>query len=323
MRKKRVLVTLTLLALCFNVVFMSALANGKQERQAEFIPIDPQQVDSDEPPFVIGDEEFVNQRAFIESGRRCGSYMDPVKIKIAERQFKAELERQSTISPAVTGGVINVYFHVIRIGTGVSNGDITTTMINDQINVLNNAYARSGWQFRLVSVDRYTSSGSWYGATPGTSAETAMKNYLHKGTADDLNFYTNKPGGGLLGWATFPSSYSGNPKNDGVVCHFGTVPGGSLAPYNLGDTGTHEVGHWMGLYHTFQGGCTGGDFVSDTPAEASAASGCPTGRDTCSTSGLDPITNFMDYSNDSCMFTFSFGQESRMDSQFTTYRYLK
>jgi hypothetical protein len=75
------------------------------------------------------------------------------------------------------------------------------------------------------------------------------------------------------------------------------------------------------LLHTFEGGCSGsGDGVSDTAPEASNALGCPWGRDTCSGGGTDPITNFMDYSDDACMNTFSAGQIDRMDSTARTYR---
>lgn len=250
-------------------------------------------------------------------------------------QFMAKTKQSTQQKPgagstpqAVTGGTINVYFHVINNGSGISNGDITTQMINDQINVLNAAYAQWGWSFNLVATDR-TTNASWYTAGPGTTAETQMKNALRQGTADDLNIYSSNPGGGLLGWATFPSDYAKSPKMDGVVILHSSVPGGTAAPYNLGDTGTHEVGHWMGLYHTFQGGCarnatSGGDLVSDTPAEKSSAFGCPTGRDTCTNiAGLDPITNFMDYTDDSCMDRFSAGQDTRMDSQFSTFRFGK
>ncbi len=271
-------------------------------------------------PFVWQERVFANKQDFVESGLRCGADHNPEKI----RQREADFQQKKLFAPReleVTGGTINVYFHVIRKGTGIANGDVPLSQINDQINVLNAAYAPWGWSFVLISVDRTTNS-TWYTAGPGSTAERNMKNALRQGTADDLNIYSSNPGGGLLGWATFPSSYAGNPKDDGVVVLYTSLPGGTAAPYNLGDTGTHEVGHWMGLYHTFQGGCNGnGDFVSDTPAEKSAAFGCPTGRDTCTNkAGLDPITNFMDYTDDSCMFQFTTGQDARMDSQYTTYR---
>lgn len=222
--------------------------------------------------------------------------------------------------PAVTGGTIDVYFHVITNGP---DGNIPDSQITDQMNVLNAAYASSGWQFRLIATDR-TSNANWYTATYNTPAETQMKTALRRGTADDLNIYTNNMGDGLLGWATFPSSYASNPKNDGVVLLYASLPGGSAAPYNEGDTGTHEVGHWMGLYHTFQGGCAKkNDYVDDTPAEKDPSFGCPVGQDSCRTEGLDPIQNFMDYTDDYCMFEFTSGQDARMDSQFSAYRYGK
>lgn len=257
------------------------------------------------------------QSLVFKGDRFCGTEHDPQKIYAAEKDFEAR--RADNLGVDVAGGTINVYFHVVSSG---STGNISDQMINSQMSVLNNAFDDWGWTFNLVSVDR-TSNSTWFNGCYGSS-ETAMKNALHRGTARDLNIYTCNPSGGILGYATFPSSYSSAPSKDGVVLLYSSLPGGSAAPYNLGDTGTHEVGHWMGLYHTFQGGCSGGDYVSDTPAERSAASGCPSGRDTCTGSrypGLDPINNFMDYTDDACMNRFSGGQDARMDSQFTSYRY--
>ncbi len=224
----------------------------------------------------------------------------------------------------VQGGNIPVYFHVIQDSNGA--GNISDSVIAQQIAVLNAAFnfsaigAGESWTFTLAQTT-HTLNAQWYRATPGSAAETAMKTTLRVGSADDLNIYTGINDGSLLGWATFPNNQSKTNKKDGIVIANDSVPGGQ-APYGEGDTATHEVGHWMGLYHTFQGGCSNtGDQVADTPAEQSPAFGCPIGRNTCLLqAGNDPIHNFMDYSDDACMFEFTPGQDARMDTKYSQFR---
>ena len=227
--------------------------------------------------------------------------------------------------PRPIGSVtIDVYMHVITDSN--NNGALSANEINAQMDVLNDAYSNTPFKFNLVSTN-YVANDAWYTVAFGSAEEAEMKAALRQGDASDLNFYAANVGDGLLGWATFPSSYASNPVNDGVIVLNSSFPGGSAAPYNEGDTGTHEVGHWLGLYHTFQGGCNGdGDFVADTPAEKSPAYGCPVGRDSCprgkNAEGLDPIFNFMDYTDDSCMNEFTQGQTLRADELSFTFRNL-
>ncbi|MGC4852258.1 zinc metalloprotease [Micromonospora sp. DT4] len=219
---------------------------------------------------------------------------------------------------------IPVVVHVIQETSTRAGGNIPDSMITSQINVLNQAYAggtggaATAFAIRLDKINRVTNT-SWYPIVEGSSAERSMKSSLRVGGKNTLNIYLGELSDDLLGWATFPQRNLSSM--DGVVVLSESLPGGTATNYNQGDTGTHEVGHWLNLYHTFQGGCGGsGDGVSDTPAEASPAYQCPTGRNTCSATGLDPITNFMDYTHDSCMYQFTTGQASRMLTAWNAYR---
>jgi len=280
-------------------------------------------------PFFVEDFVWQDQAAFAQHHGRCGT-LEPGDDE--KRAVQAEMRRFDNLRGGANernpGSVtVQVWVHVINKGTSLANGNIPQSQIDAQIQVLNDAYSgvtggtNTPYRFVLAGVTR-TTNATWYTMSPGSSAEAAAKAALRHGNATTLNLYSASPGGGLLGWATFPWSYAGNPTNDGVVILYSSVPGGTAAPYNLGDTATHEVGHWVGLYHTFQGGCNGqGDYVSDTPAERSAAFGCPTGRDTCrNKAGLDPIENFMDYTDDYCMYKFTAGQSARADALTLQYR---
>jgi len=250
--------------------------------------------------------------------RRCGvPDLTPEGFALAESNTKKVLQGVKLTSSYT----IQVYVHSIMNSTGA--GAIPDSQIAAQIKVLNNAYNKAGWTYVLNSVD-VTVDDDWFTVSPSTKAETNMKSSLRKGSADDLNLYFANIGDGLLGWATFPKDYESSPEMDGVVILYTSLPGGTATNYDEGDTGTHEVGHWMGLYHTFQGGCrsfTGGDGVDDTPAEKTANYGCPGVVDSCpDDAGNDPTTNFMDYVYDSCMNEFTDGQFARISEQFSAYR---
>ncbi len=267
---------------------------------------------------TVNDHEVpgVQDPGSAKAPRGCGT-IEPTSIQRDEID-RILAERDDVQSAAPVGNSIPVYVHVIRASNG--DGGPSNTQITQQIAVLNAAYTT--FSFSLAGTTT-TNNDAWYTAGYGSTEEKAMKSALRVGGPETLNMYLNNMGGGLLGWATFPSDYTKAPAMDGIVVLTASLPGGSAAPYNLGDTATHEVGHWMGLYHTFQGGCNSGDSVSDTPAERSAAFGCPQQRDTCvgkKFPGLDPIENFMDYTDDACMDRFSAGQDARMDQMWTTFR---
>lgn len=196
-----------------------------------------------------------------------------------------------------------------------------------QLSALNKAYSPAKISFRLLA-PTYTINDSW--ATDPESQ--AMKSTLRRGGYSALNLYfqtnlTNPsapPGNSpkiLLGSCTLPTTVTYVPNFcssppcapvsfpasvytfDGCSIRASTLPGGSFRGYNKGGTAVHEIGHWFGLLHTFQGeSCSlgnSGDYIDDTPLEAVSTSGCPVGKDSCPLEpGIDPIHNYMDYSSD-------------------------
>ncbi len=203
-----------------------------------------------------------------------------------------------------------------------------TTLIGNQMKVLNDSYsgatagtaANTPFRFTLAKTT-WTTNADWYTVVPGKN-ERDMKKALYEGDSRTLNIYAANIGGGLLGWAYFPKGYNnGRDFIDGVVLLDESMPGGTAGKYALGDTLTHEVGHWLMLEHTFAHGCSAsGDYVTDTPKEARPQFDCPVGADTCAAPGLDPIHNFMDYTQDSCMNMFTRGQAERMSDAWVAFR---
>ncbi len=223
--------------------------------------------------------------------------------------------------PGGPKSAIPVYVHVMTSNSGA--GNVTDAQIDAQIRVLNDTYSGNdvdgaagdtGIGFTLAGVERIANN-TWH----ADRQSTTYRSKTRQGGKNALNIWVVDFK--YLGIATFPWDYASNPSIDGIRVHYASFPGGSATNYDQGETATHEAGHWLGLFHTFQGGCTGpGDEVADTAAQASPSSGCPTGRDSCTAPGDDPIHNYMDYSYDSCYFEFSAGQSVRMDQMWTAYR---
>ena len=213
-----------------------------------------------------------------------------------------------------------IAFHSIAMDDGTC--DVTDAQIYDQLDVMNAAYADYGFQFVIASIDRWYNS-KWSTARYGSKASYDMKEATSIDPTHYFNVWSANIGGGLLGYSTFPYMYPEDDYRHGCVILYSSLPGGSAYPYNEGDTLTHEAGHYLGLYHTFQGGCTEpNDYCDDTPQESTAAYGCPADdTDTCpSDPGYDPIHNYMDYVDDPCMWEFTGDQATRMYEQMSMYR---
>ena len=294
----------------------------------------------------------------IHAQERCGTlaitkyYEDKYpEYKIARNQANLQTE---TCTENYTKNIdvitIPVVVHVVW-NTNTQN--ISEAQIQSQIDVLNNDFRRTNidqimtpniWQdiaadceieFCLATIDPNGSATTGITRTQTTQGSFSIMSDNVKSSSSGgidpwpqdnyLNIWVCNLGGGLLGYATPPSSWS-NP-NDGVVIgynYFGTT-GALSAPYNKGRTATHEIGHWLNLEHIWGDNNCGNDQVSDTPKQQEENYGVPSfphNPNSCNTTNAsgDMFMNYMDYTNDAVMNLFTEGQKTRMIIAINQYR---
>lgn len=274
---------------------------------------------------TLDSNRYGSRQEFAFTGARCRT------VNLTDDELLAREMEMDAMPEAMSASVevrkVKVFFHVLTTSSGT--GVPPSGAVKAQLAVLNRAYQGSIFQF-VLSGTTTTANNAWVHAKWGSNEEKQMKNALRTGAYRDLNIYSTVQTDNTLGWGTFPGNVGSNDRMDGVVIDYRTLPGsGNFAPYNLGQTASHETGHWLGLQHPFNGGCVenkkAGDQIADTPAEASPNFGCPASRNTCpgnagGFAGDDPIHNYMDYSDDSCMNNFTNDQRTRMKKQWALYR---
>jgi hypothetical protein len=221
---------------------------------------------------------------------------------------------------------IPVVFHIIHKTDGT--GNISDQRVRDQVSVLNQDYGailgslgEKGYntkiQFKLAGITR-TANNSWF----NDQDERGFKQALGWDQTHYFNVYVNSAGG-YLGYAYLPQEDSGDVY-DGVVVLYEAVGGrnNGFDIYDQGRTLVHEVGHYLGLLHTFEGyGCfegyTSGDLIADTHSENAEHYGC---RQTSTCGTPDDIHNYMNYTSDSCMYEFTPEQANRLVCSLVNYR---
>ena len=325
------------------LVVFAGLLIGCQDNSSDKETVEVQEVAIDMSDFYLQTEEFSSRGA----SEQChsmrvlnqqlkenpGLYKKMYDIEYATRKLTSGKGKPGSGSGdedvdvlPINDGLnisIPVYFHVILPDASA----VTNAQIQSQMNVINNDFTSPNTNqlpsgatnfindatnteitFTLAGTFRHNDPKSSWGTNNSVkSAYPPITPETH------LNIWVCNIGGGILGYAQFPG---GNSATDGVVLLYSSLPGGTAAPYNLGRTLTHEIGHYLNLRHIWgDGRCRQDDFVADTPASDSANYGCPSYPDV-SCKSADMTMNYMDYTDDACMYMFTDGQRNRMRAIF-------
>jgi len=285
--------------------------------------------------------EYYASDYFADTGKRCGKPKSVAPATAAPSDCSFSFTNPSSEYDTVDIYEIPVVVHIIEHSNG--SGQISDALVHSQIDVLNEDFRALagtpgapgydvGIQFVLASTDpagnpttgiTRTVNDTWFADGGG------YWNTLAWDTARYMNVYTNQAGGNLGYVPNLPQGGLAGDPSDRIVILWSAFGRGASGgpPYDQGRTLTHEVGHYLGLEHTFDGGCAGatapgcystGDLVCDTASEANPNYGCPAGAASCGSS--DPIENYMDYSDDTCMELFTAEQSHHMRCSLLGYR---
>ncbi|PSN65773.1 hypothetical protein BS50DRAFT_397490 [Corynespora cassiicola Philippines] len=219
---------------------------------------------------------------------------------------------------------IETVLQILSANNTVEGGDIPDHLIEEQIFYLNEAFRPAGFSFVLSEVVRTVNERWYHNLRSYTDIHDEVAT-LRKGGNATLNIYTYGtdyyPG---WSWGALPEEMAWTPQLDGIFLHRLLWRGAGDANWDLGGSLVHEAGHWFGLFHTASMSCEESwDYVDDTPMEliSDVIGGCDIGRDTCPDQpGLDPIHNWMGFSNDPCRNSFTPGQIQRMREQMAKFR---